>query len=349
VAFILAAVVIVAVVLVVGALVASDSDAGKSMGTGPVGSPDGGLAGAGADADATCGDGGVGKPKSCPCNATITIGRVIRGNPYVPRNANTADGMPDSVPPSKAYELEVTVANWTAECAGKQFDLSIANTSADNGTATISPAQVSGDGTYKVTVTGAAQTKPGSGGQLKIQAKMDGAVKAESPGFTVCAHPVNYRDTFAADLDTTTKVGVVVQDGWDSDSGTFSDLDQAEDSEVVEYDAPTHPPYSGAGGAHNSGYQAANSLTQDTHSIGRPAAGPAAPWERRQVCIFKCHRCGVTDKIHPKSGFKIIHDVFLVGTQWKHHTRKIGAAVTARGYTSEAGTANVISSDHLLP
>jgi len=340
---------VVAVVAIVAALSGCKSDANKNMGTTPVGSPDGGLADAGTDAGATCGDGGVGGVKSCPCNATITIGRVIRGNPYVPRNASAGDGMPDSVPPTKTYEVEVTVASWTGECAGKQFDLSVANTSADNGTATISPAQVSANGTYKVTVTGAAQTKPGNGGQLKIQAKMDGAVKAESPGFTVCAHPVNYSDTFAADLNTPTKVGVVVQDGWDSDSGTFTDLDKAEDSEVVEYDAPTSPPYSGGGGAHNSGYQAANSLTQDTHSIGRPAAGPAAPWERRQVCIFKCHRCGVADKVHPKSGFKIIHDVFLDGTHWKHHVKKIGAAVTARAYTSEAGTANVISPDHLLP
>jgi hypothetical protein len=274
---------------------------------------------------------------------------VQRGNPYVPRNANPADGMPDSVPPSKTYEVDVTIANWTAACVGKQIDLSIVNASSDNGSATVSPSSLSGNGTFKVTVAGGSQTKPGHGGQLKIQAKLDGIVKAESAGFTVCAHPVNYTDTFVADIDSPDRVGVVVQDGWDSDSGTFADLDEAEDSEVVEYDAPVSPPYSGGGGAHNSGYQAANALTQDTHTIGRPAAGPAAPWERRQVCIFKCHRCGATDKIHPRSGFKIVHEVFIAAGHWKHRVRKFGAAVTARGYSSVAGTANVTSPDHSLP
>ncbi len=65
-AFILVAIAVVAVVLLVGALIASDSDARKNMGTTPVGSPDGGLAAAGADAGATCGDGGVGDPAHCP-------------------------------------------------------------------------------------------------------------------------------------------------------------------------------------------------------------------------------------------------------------------------------------------
>jgi hypothetical protein len=73
VAFILAAVIVVAVVIVVGALIASDGDAAKSMGTGPVGSPDGGLADAGADADATCGDGGVGAPSHCPPPKLVSI------------------------------------------------------------------------------------------------------------------------------------------------------------------------------------------------------------------------------------------------------------------------------------
>jgi hypothetical protein len=161
---------------------------------------------------------------------------------------------------------------------------------------------------------------------------------------------VNYSDGFVSDIDEPARVGVVVQDGWDSDSGTFADLDEAEDSEVVEYDAPTSPPYAGGGGAHNSGYNKANLLTTDTHTIGRPAAGPAAPWERRQVCIFKCHRCGAVDKVHPNSGFKIVHDVFQDGGgQWQHHVKKFGAKVTARAYTSEAGVANVTSLDHALP
>ena len=298
---------------------------------------------AGTDAGSPCGA----TTAPCPCNPSVTIGRVIRGNPYVPSNA-PADGMPDSVPPTKTYQVQVTVTPGMDACPGHRIDLAIINTSAENGSATVSPAQITA--TTIVTVTGGDQTSPGHAGQLKIQAKLDGAaVKAESAGFTVCAHPVNYRDTFVSDIDEPNRVGMVVQDGWDSDSGTFADLNEAQDSEQVEYDAPTSPPYSGGGGAKNSGYLAADQLTQDTHTIGRPAAGPAASWERRQVCIFKCNRCSATDKVHPNSGFKIVHDVFLDGAQWKHHVRKSGAAVTANGYSATAGTAAATSPDHLLP
>jgi hypothetical protein len=304
--------------------------------------------------------GAVQKPKPLPpkaptqpcpkCDASVTIRRVVRGNPYVPRNAPDA-GMPDSVPPTKTYDVEVVVTPSLEACPGQYIELSIINVGAENGTATVSPARITK--TTIVTVTGGHQTQPGHGGQLKIQAKLDGAaVKAESLGFTVCAHPINYRDTFAADVDEhapPNRVGVVVQDGWDSDSGTFADLDQAWDSEVVEYDVPTSPPFHAGGGYDNSDYQRANVLTQDRHRIRRPTAGPAASWERRQVCKFKCDRCGATDKVHPNSGFKIIHSVFLDSGHWKHHVRKFGAAVTAGAYTSEAGTADVTSPDHLLP
>jgi hypothetical protein len=289
-------------------------------------------------------------PKTEKCDPNVTIGRVQRGNPYVPRNANPADGMPDSVPPSKSYEVEVKVDPPMDCCPGQFIELSIINGSADNGTATVSPTRITK--TTTITVTGGTQTKPGHGGQLKIQAKLDGAtVKAESSGFTVCAHPINYSDTFVSDIDEPDRVGFVVQDGWDSDSGTFADLDEAEVSEIVEYDAPTSPPYAGGGGANNSGYLSANRLTKDTHTIvPRPAAGPAATWERRQVSIFKCHRCGATDKVQPNSGFKITHAVSAdAAGHWKHKIMKVGADVTARGYTSKAGTANATSPDHNLP
>jgi hypothetical protein len=286
----------------------------------------------------------------CKCDATVTIGRVRRGNPYVPRNANAADGMPDSVPPGKTYEVEVTVTWSKAACPGQHIDLSIINGSADNGTATVSPAQITA--TTTVTVTGGTQTKPGHDGQLKIQAKLDGTiVKAESAGFTVCAHPINYKDTFKSDIDTPTRVGMFVQDDWESDSGTFSHLDEAEISELVQLGPRNSPPFAPAASItlNTSSYFPADSRTVDEHRVGRPSAGPAGTLEHHQLCIFKCHRCGAVDKDMPNSGFKIIFEVFQVGTKWKQRTRKVGSAITLGARTSGAGDANAVSPDHDLP
>ncbi len=282
-----------------------------------------------------------------PCDASVTIGRIIRGNPYVPRDAPDA-GMPDSVPPGKSYEVEVKVDPSLDSCPGQFIQLSIINGGPENGTAAVSPGRITA--TTNVRVTGGRQTLPGHAAQLKIQAKLDGkTVKAESAGFMVCAHPVNFSDTYAGDVDEPRRVGVRVRDAWESDSGSVTNLDKAEISEVVEYDAPTSPPYAGMGAVNNSGYLGADQFSIDTHTIGRPAAGPAASWERRQVSIFKCHRCGTTDKVQPNSGLKITHYVFDDAGQWKHHVKKVGAAVSAGGYSSGAATANVTSPDHLLP
>lgn len=297
-------------------------------------SPTGPASGPGGSDGGTCADG---SSPPCPCNATITIGRVIRGNPYVPRNASTADGMPDSVPPSKPYELEVTVANWTGECAGKHFDLSVANTSSDNGTATVSPAQVSGNGTFKVTVTGGDQTKPGHGGQLKIQAKLDGAVKAESAGFTVCAHPTDFSTIYDSDIPG----GVRVENRWKSDSGTFLDLSEAERSEQVNIDHLDSPPFVPLSSAPliTSRYISGTAgPVFDQHTEPRPAAGPAGKVEESQLFLFKCHRCAAVDKPAPNSGFKIVHEVRRSGTHWIYTVRKFGSAATIGSNSVAAGS-----------
>lgn len=290
--------------------------------------------------------------EECPlCDATVSIGRVQRGNPYVPRNV-TSGGMPDSVPPSKTYEVEITVTWSKSSCPGQYIDLSIINGSADNGTATVSPTQITK--TTKVTVKGLTQTKPGNGSKLKIQAKLDGnTVKAESAGFTVCAHPLNWRNTYHGDINTPTKVGVAVQDDWDSDSGTFSDLDETEISEVVEYTGTNdNPPFPARGAVtpHNSGYLPGNQKTVDSHSFSRAQIqkGPAGKSEAQQLSIFKCKRCGAVDKTQPNSGLKRVHEVYQDGSTWKHRTKKVGAKVKIGAYETEAGNANVTSSEHTL-
>jgi len=259
--------------------------------------------------------------------------------------------MPDSVPPTKTYEVEVTVSNWSGHCAGKQISLTVTNTNSDNGTATVSPAQVSGNGTFKVTVTGGDQTKPGHGGQLKIDAELDGAVKAESAGFTVCAHPIDLINTLAGDVDGSS-VGMRVTVAWHSDSGTFDDLDQTAFSEVVKPGPRNSPPFASLASSRqvNSGYLPGNSTgLVDTHTTGRPRAGPAGTNSFDQLFMFKCGRCGAVDKSQPNSGFNIIHEVYQAGSTWKHHVKKLGATVTIGANTCQPGTAGFTSAEHTLP
>ena len=122
--------------------------------------------------------------------------------------------------------------------------------------------------TANVTLKGTAQTSVGSGGNLKLTAKQGGAVLATSAGFSVSAIPRDYTDTFVS-LVTGARRGFVVQDGWKSDSasGSITDLDGAEISEMVEYQLPGTGCFDAAGAGANSGYLAANSLTR-TPTVG---------------------------------------------------------------------------------
>jgi peptidoglycan hydrolase-like protein with peptidoglycan-binding domain len=123
------------------------------------------------------------KPPVAPTTANLSA--VIRGNPYV--RANALDkGLPPSVPPGHAYEVNVSVI---PPLTGSDFiDLEIINTSASNGIAVVAdPKQI--QRSTIVAVLGSRQTEPGHSGQLQIQASLHGKVLATSNGFSVCAHP----------------------------------------------------------------------------------------------------------------------------------------------------------------
>jgi Type VI secretion system/phage-baseplate injector OB domain len=280
---------------------------------------------------------------------TVTIGRVMRGNPYKESNASPADGMVDSVPPTKTYEVLVTVTPQLEP--GRFIEMSVVNGNDKNGNAHVTPRQIST--TTTVTVTGDVQTAPGNAGQLKIQAALNGVTKAESAGFTVCAHPTTVHNKLKADIDSGGVVGAAVTVTLDSDSGTVSDLDQAEFSEQVVSGHKDSPPFSAINGSTSSGYLKANRTNLvDNHTTISPDPGPAGTEVFSQLFIFKCLRCGVTDKVQPRSGMKIVHSVFQTGSQWKHNMKKNGQKTTLTTrlgtFTSEAGDADVTSPDHLL-
>lgn len=283
---------------------------------------------------------------------------VVRGNPYVSTGASSADGMPDSLPPTKTYVVQVLVEP-PLNGTGQFIELSIVNSSFDNGTARVFPTRITRS--TSVTVTGGAQTTPGHAAQLQIQAKLDGVtVKATSAGFSVCAHPLNMEETFFKDLNSSTAVGIIVKVALKSDSGKFEDLDKIEMSEVVEQFRKDEPPFKqGSGFANNSGYgpliPPPGKALADTHGEPRPDPGPKGISNRIQLHIFRCNRCGAIDKVVPNSGFDIKHEVFQVGKLFKHRATKVGAEIGIQPpgkpvFKSKAGSANNCRSpDHDLP
>lgn len=282
-----------------------------------------------------------------PCPPSVTIDGVIRGNPHTSSGA-VAVGLPDSVPPSKTYSVEVTVTNPN----GQPIDLDIANSGGSNGTATVSPQQITT--TTTVTVTGGAQTAPGNGGNLKIRARQSGAVLAESAGFTVCAHPASVSTSRHGDIGTAVYVGVKAANVTHSDSGQIPDLDEVDRSEIIGEGARTNPPFT-LGGSNVSGFVRADRTYVDSHGYPRGSitTGPSGSVTFTQLFVFNCKRCGASDIVAPDSGFEIVHTLRNTGTSaaptWTHKCVKSGAGVTIGTRTATAGGGSATSDDHSIP
>jgi peptidoglycan hydrolase-like protein with peptidoglycan-binding domain len=285
-----------------------------------------------------------------------TLGAVIRGNPYVPQNASASDGMPPSIPPNKNYAVPVTIQ--PPLTGGNFIEFEIVNGSGINGTAAVAPVHLQRSAI--LTVTGKTQTTPGNAGQLQIQAKLNGVIKATSGGFSVCAHPLNVRiDRVARDVFDQSGAGMQVVEKIESDSPDFQDMDRVEVSELVEAFKRDDPPFqSGSGFVNNSGFQPvippSSDLSQvDTHVEPRPRPGPPGKSVKIQVHMFRCFRCGATDKPVPHSGFEVTHEVFRAGNGFKHRVSKKGedvgiTAPSGVSIKSKPGLGTARSSEHDL-
>ena len=294
-------------------------------------------------------------------NVPVTsIRSIVRNNPYTPTGVNPPIELPPSIPPTKTYAVDVTI---DPPLTGDDFiELSIVNTSAINGTATISPVRIIRSAT--VIVTGGTQTKPGNGGRLQIQAKLNGNdVKATSEGFSVCAHPLNVKATFARDVNGVVehidKVGMIVRVTMDSDSNNFSDLDHVQVSELIETFGRDMPPFKDAP-QNPSGYTPVipppGKSMADTHAEPRPSAGPKGTANKMQMHIFRCARCGANDKPVPNSGFDVLHEVFQdpATKKFRHKVTKKGEKIgmqipqTKAIVKTNKGTATIVSPIHDL-
>jgi hypothetical protein len=209
--------------------------------------------------------------------------------------------------------------------------------------------------TTKVTVTGRKQTKPRNGGKLKIQAALNGKVLAASAGFSVCAHPLNFKDEFDSNIDEDLQlndtfkgqraIGMNSRDSWESDSGTpalkgtLMDLNKVQIKELLAFQRAKEPPFHFVK-PNQSDYNLGVAFSTDRHTVLFPDPGPKADWTLSQLSIYKCERCGCRDVVMPNSGLKIIFRV-VNDNGWKFFVEKVGAQVMVNSFTSGPADAKI--------
>jgi hypothetical protein len=277
-------------------------------------------------ADPAAGDAGV------PAAAmTATLPAHVRG-------AASPAAMADRIPPRVTTVAHVDISG--LKPGDPPVELSVAGAGGGNGTVTIDgSATKSVSASSDVNLKGVDQTDSGKGGALRLVAKRGGSQLATSGGFSVSSIPQNYTDTFVR-LVTGAKRGVVVQDGWESDSGVVADLNETEIAEQVEVTAATGC-FAGLGKI-NSGYLPGDKFSQDTHSSAVAALTTPGNKVAQQTCMFKDKRAGSTDIPMTKSGYTIVRDVRAKDAGGlTFHITKNGAATTANGVTSGAGSGSI--------
>ena len=271
-------------------------------------------------------------PPPPPPAVAVTFGGPVR-------SASTPAAMVDRIAPGRSVPVPVTVANWSPP----MIPITVRVTGgAGAGTATVNgaaSAQITASG--PVTIGGGTQTGVGKGAGLRVTAAQGGTTLASSSAFAVCAVPTDWTDTLVGPV-TGAKRGIKVQDGWSSDgSGTIAELDATEISEQVQYVGGTGC-FAGITSGSNSGYLPGNSLTQDTHSTPVSLLTSAGHISADQVSTFNEKRTGATNIAMANSGMRVSRDVRAkAGGGLEIETGKQGAAVTARGFSSAAGSASI--------
>ncbi|WP_152040848.1 hypothetical protein [Salinigranum salinum] len=244
----------------------------------------------------------------------------------------------DRIPPRADTDVPVSISGWSIPMA--PVTLSIDGAGGGNGSVTVNGvATASLTASATVKLRGATQTAPGNAGNLTLVATQGGTELARSAGFSVAAIPRNVTISHRSAINTATRRGMVVNTSLESDSGTVADLDRAEFSEQVQYGSGSGV-FAGITGA-NSGYLPANGTGYtDTHGapVSRITGDGAITAE--QTFIFKDDRTSVTDVPMTNSGFRIrrIATAIPLTSTVVFLTSKSGAATTANGYSSSAGS-----------
>ena len=271
---------------------------------------------------------------------------VVSVPPHI-RGASSPSAMiPDRIPPRVDTPVAISISG--AVSASNPVVLSIDGQGASNGTATIDgaatlPLETTESRTVDlqgVTQTdGNAQTVGRNAGNLRLVATQAGTRRAASNGFSVSSIPQNLRFTSVTPDISPEERGFVLVYDWDSDSGVPADLQETEQCERVESSASGI--FVGQNLRTNPCSSSANPIG-DIHTVGNPLAAFRGPGTliTKQTFVFRDHRSGAMDVPMTNSGFLIVRGIFenVPGPGFKILTAKAGAATTARGISSGAGT-----------
>jgi hypothetical protein len=242
------------------------------------------------------------------------------------------------------------------------LDFAITGNSAQNGEAfVVGNAQLQASGT--VTIRGIRQTQPGSSGNLRLVARLGGLERANSGGFSVCAHPCAvYNGTHCISyfIDPASqalgKVGMEVRIVIDSDSGIPADLDRVVEREVV---SETHSRSASMNGQPIWNVQVQKVLQPVAHvdldwhlvnifslrgMLQAHLQGRHGDWSQDQFDEFRCGRCGMqVAAVIPNSGYRITRLVeFDAANVLWLTVRKLGQACTIAGRTSQTGPTGLL-------
>jgi hypothetical protein len=252
------------------------------------------------------------------------------------RGASTPAAASDRIPPNVDTSVAVAITGWTVPML--DVTLSVEGTSADNGMVTVDgAASVNTHTSGTVKLRGTSQTQVGKAGNLRLVAKQGAVVLARSATFSVAAIPQDVAISFGGAVTGTSR-GMRVGTTFQSDSGTLGDLDQVDWSENVQPVTETGC-FTGAV-PQNSGYlPATGGPFADTHGTPVAILTGAGVRVANQTFKYKDKRTGDVDIPMRNSGFVITRIVMpLVPPALQIHTEKHGAATTANGIASNAGS-----------
>jgi len=294
----------------------------------------------------------------------ITIATTVKGNQvgtanmtvadiHIPavRNLDTPNGMPDRIPPRINTSIHVTITPDLGS-SGQTIHLIPKNNNATNGDFTINGGAAQDlTTTTDVVLQGTQQTASSTGNnncsgspagananKLTIVAQVGGIDRVTSKGFSVAAIPQNYTETYVGPVNTPGYYGIIVQDGWSSDSGSIADLDQVCLSEQVQVMSSSGT-LAGVGSS-NSSYLSATMFSTDQHATpAQYVTANGGDSSTAQTNIFEDFRTGTLGIPMTNSGYTITRHIFLnsASNVWQITTTKVGAATSANGYASGAG------------